>query len=66
VGRRVRVGHLVRASLRAGRVHFALRLDGAARRALRRHRRLRVTMSLALASPAGDRVSTSRQVVVRP
>ena len=66
VPRLVRVGTWSAPRCATGRVRFALRLDGAARRALRRHGRLRVTISLALASAAGDRVSTSRRVVLRP
>jgi hypothetical protein len=64
--RLVRIAHLVRTSLRAGRVRFALRLDEAGRRALRRNRRLTMTMTLALASADGERVTTSRHVVLRP
>jgi hypothetical protein len=61
-----RVGHLVRTALHAGRVRFAVRLDGGARRALLRRRRLRLRVVITLRSAAGERATASRYVVVRP
>jgi plastocyanin len=50
---RIRVGRLVRSSLRAGSVSFAVRLDRRARRALRRHGRLALTVKVVLTPLSG-------------
>jgi plastocyanin len=61
---RVRVGRLVRDSVRAGTVRFSIPLDAAARRALRAQKRLTLTTSISLASRRGVRVSVTRKLVV--
>ncbi len=53
----VRVGRLLRGSVSAGRVPFAVKLDAAARRALKRLRRLAVTVRVTL-TPAHGRART--------
>lgn len=57
-----RIGSLVRRALPAGRVRFAVALDAAARRALRRRRRLDVTVGITISSGKGARVSVTRHV----
>jgi hypothetical protein len=63
---RARVGRLVRCSLHAGTVRFAVALNAAARRALRTHRRLVVTAKITVESPQGVRESATRRLVLRP
>jgi plastocyanin len=59
-----RVGRLVRSSLYAGNVSFAVPLTAKAKSALRRHRRLALTVKIALTPPHGAPVSTTRSVVL--
>jgi plastocyanin len=61
---RVRVGRLVRASVNAGTVSFAVALSAKARHALAIHRRLAVTVTIVLAPPHGAALSATRTVVV--
>jgi plastocyanin len=61
----VTVGRLVRSSLTAGRVSFALSLNARARRALRRHRRLALTVRIALTAPGGSTVTRTLAIVLR-
>jgi hypothetical protein len=63
---RVRVGRLVRTSLRAGRLSFAVALDAKARRALTRRRRLALVVKVTLAPAQGAAAVTSRSVVLHP
>jgi hypothetical protein len=60
----VRVGRLVRASVPAGRVSFAVSLDAQARRALRRLGHLALTVRLTLTPPGGPPVAATRNVVL--
>jgi hypothetical protein len=60
----VRVGRLVRVSLHAGTVSFAVPLSAKARHALAVHRRLAVTVTIVLAPPHGSAVTATRSVVV--
>jgi hypothetical protein len=62
----VRVGRLVRSSLRIGRLSFAVALDTRGRAALSRHRRLALVLRVALAPPHGSPAVTSRRVVLHP
>lgn len=62
---RVRVGRLVRGSLVPGRLSFAVKLNARARSALRRHRRLALTVKIALTPVAGPSVRVTRDVVLR-
>ncbi len=60
---RVRVGRLVRSSLSAGVVSFAVPLTAKARSALRRHRRLALTVQIVLTPVHGTAVTVTRSVV---
>jgi plastocyanin len=64
-GRRpaVRVGRLVRASVPAGQLPFAVKLDARARRALRHRHRLALTVKVLLTPPHGAPFLASRHVV---
>jgi hypothetical protein len=61
---RVRVGRFLRASVASGRVSFSIALDARARRALRLHGRLAVTVRIALTPPGGASVTTTRSTVL--
>jgi hypothetical protein len=61
---RLRVGRLVRPSLKAGRVSFAVPLNATGRAALRRHRRLAVTVKITLTRARGAAATVTRRVVV--
>jgi plastocyanin len=60
---RVRVGRLVREAVSAGEASFRVRLDAAARRALKRHRRLALVVRITLTPPHGTPSSITRTVV---
>lgn len=60
---RVRVGRLLRSSLNAGVVSFAVPLTAQARSALRRHRRLALTVEIVLTPVTGAPVTVTRSVV---
>jgi plastocyanin len=62
---RVRVGRLVRGSLSPGRLSFAVKLNARARSALRRHRRLALTVKITLTPLAGTPTRMTRGVVLR-
>ena len=68
----VRVGHLVRSSVSAGKMSFVVKLNASARRALKRHHRLALTVKITLtpfyaanrsASPAPW--SSTREAIMR-
>jgi hypothetical protein len=61
----VRVGRLVRGPLAAGTVRFAVQLNATAKRALRRHRQLQLTVKLAVRSPRATPLSATRMVRLR-
>lgn len=61
---RVRVGRLVRSSLTAGSVSFSVSLSANAKAALRRHRRLALTVKVRLTPRHGAAVTAARSVVV--
>lgn len=61
----VSAGHLLRTSVSAGRQSFSVKLSSTATRALRRHRRLALTVRIALTSPQGGTVTATRSVVLR-
>jgi plastocyanin len=63
---RVRVGRVLRASLPAGKVSFSVPLSARARRAVRRHHRLALSVTLTINAPGGASVTLTRAVVVRP
>jgi plastocyanin len=60
----VRVGRLRRHSLQAGIVRFSIHINPAARRALARHGRLKLTVRIALVSAPGVRASATRRVIL--
>jgi plastocyanin len=61
---RVRVGRLVRSSLRAGSLSFAVGLDRRARRALHRHGRLALTVKVLLTPLSGAPLSVTAHLVM--
>lgn len=60
---RIRVGLLVRGSVSAGKTSFAVKLNVKARRALKRHRRLALTVRITLTPVHGEPFSVTRAVV---
>jgi plastocyanin len=60
---RVRVGLFVRSSVSAGKLPFVMKLSAKARRALRRHRRLALTVKIRLTPLQGDALTITRSVV---
>jgi plastocyanin len=61
----VRVGRYLRKSAPAGKVSFAVPLSARARKAMDRHRRLRVTVAVALTPPGGHKLTRSLHATVR-
>ncbi len=61
----VRVGRLVRSSLKAGNVSFSVPLSAKGKTALRRHRRLALTVKITLTPVHGAAVTVARGVLVR-
>jgi len=64
-GKLVRIGRSTRSSTPAGTVSFAVGTDAKARSALRRHRRLSVTVSIALTPPGGHKLTRSVKSTLR-
>jgi hypothetical protein len=60
-----RVGRLVRSSAPAGTVSFTVSLDAQAKRALRRHHKLVLTVKIALTPKHGAATTLTRSLVVR-
>jgi hypothetical protein len=60
----VRVGRLVRSSLRAGRLSFTVALDAKARGVLARRRRLALIVKVVLTTPQGAPSFTTRNVLL--
>jgi plastocyanin len=65
-GAAIRVGRLLRSSLRAGRLSFSVPLNARARVALVRHRRLQLTVKIVLTPSQGSPSSTTRSIVLHP
>ncbi len=63
---RVRVGRFVRSSVPAGRTAFVVPLSAKARRALRRHHRLALTVKIVLSPVYGETTVLTRSVTERP
>jgi hypothetical protein len=61
---RVRVGRVIRSSLQAGAVSFAVPLTAKAKSALRRHRRLALTVQIVLTPVHGAALTITRSVVL--
>jgi plastocyanin len=64
-GKLMRIGRQTRASTPAGKINFAVGTDAKARSALRRHRRLSVTVSIALTPPGGHKLTRSVKSTLR-
>jgi plastocyanin len=62
----VRVGRFVRNAAPAGRIAFLVPLSARARRALRRHHRLALTVKIVLTPVGGQAKTLSRSVIQRP
>jgi plastocyanin len=60
---RVRVGRLARGSVPAGNLSFIVKLDAKARSALKRHRRLALTVRISLTPFYGESTTVTRSVV---
>ena len=60
-----RVGRLVRSSAPAGTVSFTVALDAQAKRALRQHHKLALTVKIVLTPKHGAAMTLKRSVVVR-
>lgn len=60
---RSRVGVFGRSSVSAGQTSFSVKLDSKARRALKRHRRLALTVRVTLSPPYGEPLTIARSVV---
>jgi plastocyanin len=60
----VRVGRLMRSSLKAGSVSFSVPLTAKGKASLRRHRHLALTVKITLTPPHGAAVTVTRGVVV--
>ncbi len=63
--KKVPVGRFVRMSVKAGSVAFSVPLSAKGRSALRRHRRLALTVRVTLTPPHGAAVTVTRGIVVR-
>ena len=59
-----RVGRLVRPSAAAGKFSFTVSLDGAAKRALRRHHKLGLTVKIVLTPKHGEALTVTHSVVL--
>ena len=62
---RVRVGRLVRGSVSAGKLSFVVKLNAKARSALKRHRRLALTVKITLTPVHGEPLTVTRSVLQR-
>jgi plastocyanin len=62
---RVQVGKVLRNSLQAGTATFTVPLDARARRALRTHGHLELTVQLVLSSAQGSTATLTRRVLIR-
>jgi hypothetical protein len=60
-----RVGRLVRSSAPAGKVSFTVSLDAAAKRALRRHHKLTLTVKIVLTPKHGAATTLTRSLALR-
>jgi hypothetical protein len=61
--KRVRVGRLLRGSVSPGKLAFSVKLDAKARGALKRHRRLALTVKIVLTPVYGEPTTLTRAVV---
>lgn len=63
---RMRVGRLVRNSLSSGKLSFSVKLNAKARRAIKRHRRLALTVQIVLTPAGGKALTITRAIVQHP
>ena len=61
---RVRVGRYVRSSLSAGKLSFSVKLNAKARRAIKRHHRLALTVEIVLTPAGGQALTITRSITV--
>ncbi len=61
---RVRVGRYVRSSLFAGKLSFSVKLNAKARRAIKRHHRLALTVEIVLTPAGGEALTITRSVTL--
>jgi hypothetical protein len=61
---RVRVGRYAHSSLTAGKLSFSVKLNAKARRAIRRHHRLALTVEIVLTPASGKALTITRSVTV--
>ena len=61
---KIRIGHFLRSSVRAGVVPFAVPLTAPGKTALRRHKRLALTVRIVLTPLSGAAVTVTRSVVL--
>ena len=61
---RVRVGRDVRSSLSAGKLSFSVKLDAKARRAIKRHHKLVLTVEITLTPAGGKALTITRSVTL--
>lgn len=63
---RVRVGRYVHSSLSAGQLSFSVKLNAKARRAVKRHHRLALTVEIVLTPASGEAMAITRSATVHP
>jgi len=61
---KVNIGRFLRSSLKAGAVSFAVPLNAKAKSALRRHRRLALTVQIVLTPAHGAATTVTKSVVL--
>jgi plastocyanin len=61
----VRIGRYLKRSTTAGRVSFSIKVDATARKALRRSKRLALSVSVALTPPQGHKLTRSLHATLR-
>ncbi|MFI4977460.1 MAG: hypothetical protein ACHQC8_02095 [Solirubrobacterales bacterium] len=61
---RVRVGRYVHSSLSAGKLSFSVKLNAKARRAIKRHHRLALTVEIVLTPAGGEALTITRSVTL--
>jgi hypothetical protein len=63
---RVRVGRYMRSSLSAGKLSFSVKLNAKARRAIKRHHKLALTVEITLTPASGKALIITRSIVQHP
>jgi hypothetical protein len=65
-GAQASAGRLVLSGVHAGKVSFTVSLNGRARKALRRHHRLVLTVRIKIQAPGASALTLNRSVTLRP